>query len=159
MLLCELFEGYNKQSEPTAVFNMPTTIFVSRKETPTAETRIDNIAAWAAENGINMSLMRLVLNPLNAAHGNPIKGWRFRLPGQPPLGDYRAKDRPARGLKQGKYSVQKVGSDLAPKVVGIAQLRQWAKDNEISTAALVQAVNRKKPVRDGLEREWMITLA
>ena len=158
MRLNELFEGY-KPLEPAAAFNMPTTVFVSRRDTPDQEERVDDIPRWAAANGINMSLLRLLLNPLDAVFGRPIRGWRFRLPGQPPLDVYRKQDRHSRGLKPGKYAVQKVGSNLAPKVVGIAQLRQWAKDNEISTAALVQAVNRKQPVRDGLDRKWMVTLA
>lgn len=89
--------------------------------------------------------------------GVPLKGGVSDYRDKPPLDVYRKQDRHSRGLKPGKYAVQKVGSNLAPKVVGIAQLRQWAKDNEISTAALVQAVNRKKPVRDGLGREWMIS--
>lgn len=81
MQLHELFEGY-KQLEPAAAFNMPTPVFVSRRDTPDQEERVDDIPQWAAANGINMSLLRLVLNPLNAAHGRPIKGWRFRLSGQ-----------------------------------------------------------------------------
>lgn len=155
MQLNELFEGY-KKLEPAAVFTMPTTVFVSRRDTPEQEQRVDDIPKWAAANGINMSLLRLVLNPLNAAFGRPIKGWRFRLLAQPALEPYRKQDRHSRGLKPGKYTVQKVGSDLPPKIVDI---RQWAKDNEISTADLVQAFNQNKPVRDGLNRKWIVKLS
>lgn len=153
MLIRQLFEGY-KQSEPTAVFNMPTTVFVSRKAVPEQEQRVDNITKWAAENGINMTMLRMVLNPLNPSFGRPLKGWRFRLPGQPfPLPPFKLTRTPSRNPKDGRYRVQMVGSSLSK----IVTIRQWARDNEIKPAELTQAINKQIPVSDGLGRKWMVS--
>lgn len=153
MRINQIIEGY-KQLKPAAVFNMPTTVFVSRKATPEQEQRVDDIPAWAADNGVNMALLRLVLNPLKPAFGRPIEGWRFRLPGQPfPLPPFKKPRTAGRGPKDGRYRVQKVGSEFS-KVVTI---RQWARDNAIKPADLAQAINKNIPIRDGLGREWMVS--
>lgn len=52
--------------------------YVSHKDDPDKEIRIDNLKEWSDKNNINRRRIYAISNPKNENYGHYVKGWRAR---------------------------------------------------------------------------------
>ena len=120
---------------------IPPKVYVSKIDDPENEFVVNDLPAWAEENGIPYQRIRDVLNPNNkVCYGTAVKGYRFRLEGQTLPKRSRYKDMPT-------VYISRV--DDPKNEFTVNNLRVWAKENGIPYRSIRTVLNPNNKVHYG----------